>query len=300
MNLIDFVNSLACEKACPGDKKILDKLQDFECGDFSNSRTTLSEESVSKKMLERFRMYLSDNSESSMCHDIYYVIGNSETIFLFFSLQASQVYNSGFIQPEDFGKLCSLKCQSNGNDEFTKDNVDLQLFQEMLKAYRLDKYVKDEGTLIETFLCLSSMVKAREKDKQNNVFANATFPCIELVNFCKNLKADKIWHELNYFPSMGASLFWLHIIPIIEKMRQSIGCTYVSLFAADESLDNKEKLISYYNQVLFFQNDENLSAVKPQYDWKCIFLCQKVRVLVEHKNSFIKNYLVDTNMEDDV
>lgn len=300
MNLIDYVKSLSCHQVYPGDKEIKDKLQDFECGDSSNSRTSSSQEAVSKQMLKRFSNYLSGESKSNLCHDLYYVIESSETVFLFFSLQASQVYNSSFIQPEDLGKLCSLINESEGKDEFTQGTVDLTTFEAMLKAYNLDQYVKDNDTLNKTFLLLSDIVKAREKDRQNNVFANATFPCIEMVNFCKNYKADKIWHNLNFIPSMGASLFWLHIIPIIENVCKLIGCTYVSLYAADESQNGIEKLISYYRQILCFQLIEELSAVKPQYDWECIFLCQKVHVLVERKESFIKEYLVETNREDDV
>lgn len=299
MNLIEFVNSLSCEKVYPGDERVLNKLDSFQCGDNFNPRTTTLGKSVSEKMLKRFKDYLNSKPDSNVIHDLYYIVEDAKNIFIFFSLQASQVFDPGSINPGDLGKLFSLKNQSMGNDDFSKDSVDQSVFKNFLENYGLSQYGKNDEAVANTICYLSMIAKIRENVNQNSVFALQTYPCVEMVNFCKNKAADDGWHKLNVIPNMGATLFWLKIIPIIEHVCETIGCTYVSLFAADESIE-KEKLISYYNQVLFFQKDEKIKAVKPQYDWECMFLCQKVRVLVEQKESFIKNYLVGTDEDNDV
>lgn len=297
MNLKEYVDNLACHKVYPGDKEVLNKLTHFECGDSKNLRTNTSDKSVPEKMLDRFKDYL---SESKRYHDLYYIIENKSTIFLFFSLQTSQLFDADYILPEDVGKLCMLTYGSKGEDEFTSGMVDLNVFKDMLGSYGYGHYAEDDVTVCRTFQVMKKIIEAKESDKQHNLFANSTYPCVELVNFCKNTIADQEWRDAGFMPNLGASLFWIKILPIIEQVSNSVGCTYVSLFAADEDLGGKEKLISYYNQVLFFQSTDKLCAVKPFYDWNCIFLWQEIRELTKRKELFIKEYLIDTNSEDDV
>lgn len=300
MNLKEYVDNLACHKVYPGDKEVLNKLTHFECGDSKNLRTNTSDKSVPEKMLERFKDYLLSEQGSNKFHDLYYIIENDNIIFLFFSLQTSQLFDTDYIHPEDVGKLCEIISNSKGNNEYTEGTVDLELFKSMLTSYGYEYYAKDDEAVNRAFGILIKVIEAKKSDRQHNLFANSTYPCVELVNFCKNTKANQVWHEAGYMPNLGASLFWIKILPIIESVSATVGCTYVSLFAADEDLGGKEKLISYYNQVLFFQATEKLCAVKPYYDWNCIFLWQEIRELTKRKELFIKEYLIDTNSEDDV
>lgn len=300
MNLKEYVDKLVCRKVYPGDQEALNKLTGFECGDLKSLRTSTSDKSVPEKMLDRFKGYLLSERGANDFHDLYYIIENKNTIYLFFSLQTSQLFDTDYIHPEDVGKLCIIIRESKGNDEYTKDTVDLELFKSMLTSYGFEYYAKDDEAVIRAFGVLRKVIEAKKSDRQLNLFANSTYPCVELVNFCKNIKADQEWHDAGFMPNLGASLFWIKILPIIERVSETVGCTYVSLFAADEDLGGKEKLISYYNQVLFFQATEKLCAVKPYYDWNCIFLWQEIRELTKRKEMFITKYLIDTNSEDDV
>ena len=103
-------------------------------------------------------------------------------------------------------------------------------------------------------------------------------------------------------PAMGATLFWYMILPIIEQVSDLIGCTYVSLFAADVDSDDQEqrgKLLAYYQNALSFENRQDLGILKPSYDWKCVFLCQEIQVLSSKKENFEALYLSGVS-EDDV
>jgi hypothetical protein len=76
----------------------------------------------------------------------------------------------------------------------------------------------------------------------------------------------------------GALVFWYFVVPIVQRIREHVGCRYLFLFAAD--LTKNEKLVKYYADQLNFQIPENLATAKPIYDFSCKFMCQDINGLL--------------------
>lgn len=287
MNLRDYVDGLECRRVYPGDEDILNNLQDFKCGDPKDFRTVVSE-----SMLDRLTQYINGEAEKNGRHDIYYVIMDKSVVLFFFSLQTGQVYNTDLLRLEDEGKLCFCANAIPELDNGITPQEQLEAFQSTMEYSGLDYDYRDPAVarmLLDTVL---SIIETQSKIRQNDLYASATFPCIELVNFCKNLEANEIWEDNNFLPAVGATLFWLKILPIIEEVSDKVGCKYVSLFAADKSKPgDNEKLVSYYGNALKFERPKKLNTIKPKYDWECVFLCQEIKVLSNYKMQFIQDYL---------
>lgn len=279
MTFYEYVDNLECRRVYPGDEKLLNNLQDFMCGDCEDFRTVVSEQ-----MLDRFRHYINGNAGKMDFHDLYYVVLDRSTVLSFFSLQAGQVFNKDVLNPQDVAKLKFL-AENSKND---LGIVDPQTFQAMVQDGDFDFDSKDDNAVACVLSRLQEINKRQKEEKQRHLYVTSTYPCIELVNFCKNHEADEIWRSYGAKSTVGAVIFWMKILPIIEVVCDMIGCEYVSLFAADKSTPGeKEKLVAYYSGVLGFQQPDNLHAIKPKYDWECVFLCQKIKRLIEGKNRFI-------------
>ena len=161
---------------------------------------------------------------------------------------------------------------------------------------------KDNEELITLINSINKIRMSKKLEKQNNIYVDEIIPSIELVNFCKNHRAEQEWLKKGFKPALVPTLFWYKILPIISNVSQEIGCVYVMLFAADvsdEKNDERRKLLYYYENAYSFKVDENLCALKPYYDWECIFLCQKIKELVRKSEQFKQNYLINPS-EDDV
>lgn len=183
-----------------------------------------------------------------------------------------------------FDKLKFLAEHSKNDD----GDVNIQTFQAMVQDGNFDFDSKNDYEVAYVLLWLQEIYKRQKEEKQRHLYVTSTYPCIELVNFCKNYEANKIWRSYGAKSTVGAVIFWMKIMPKIEDVCDMIGCEYVSLFAADKSTPGeKEKLVAYYSGVLGFQQPDNLHAIKPRYDWECVFLCQKIKRLIEGKNRFI-------------
>lgn len=96
---------------------------------------------------------------------------------------------------------------------------------------------------------------------------------------------------MNSPQSLGAVVFWGFVVPIIEDIRQKVGCQYLFLFAAD--LSKGEKLVKYYSDQLNFEVPTALATAKPIYDFSCMFICQEVKGLSKGREEFFKNMTVD-------
>lgn len=279
MTFYEFVLNLECRRVHQGEEKLLNQLQDFACGDRDDFRTAVSEQ-----MLDRLKRYIIDEVDKIDFHDLYYVVLYKSTVLAFFSLQTGQVFNKDRLNPQDVAKLNFLADKSQ-NDV---GDVDPQTFQAMVQDGDFDFDSQDDMAVAYVLARLQEINKLQKEEKQRHLYVTSTYPCIELVNFCKNYEADEIWKSYGAKSTVGAAIFWMKIVPIIENVCEIIGCEYVSLFAADKSTPGeKEKLVAYYSGVLGFQQPENLNAIKPRYDWECVFLCQKIKNLIEGKNRFI-------------
>ena len=297
--LKQYIDGLECLRVNKGDISIQNALEKFNCGDPSDPRS-----SVAYNMVDRFKGYIS--GELPFVHDRYYIIKekDNDEIMLFFSLQASQIYLTQTIFPEDLSELKYAYNAANCDDYGYGSVPDPDILMAQMEMFEnLKRYNDKNATEFTNFMrVLIKVIECKTLDKQNNIYVDRIIPSVEVVNFCKNHNADTKWRESGFMPAMGATLFWYKILPIIEQVSDLIGCTYVSLFAADVDSDDQEqrgKLLAYYRNAFSFENKQDLGALKPSYDWKCVFLCQEIKVLSSKKESFEALYLSDVS-EDDV
>lgn len=301
----EFISGLQRKKVELGDKELLKKLENFNCGEPDTKGVD-----VSQAMLDRLRKYILQDPEDPQIHDLYYVVCDENDVYLFFSLQSSLVFSTQQVSPDD---LRQLKCAYGSAMELEKTGFkdvpepdDFRFAMKMFEDFEflgLEKYrTMNDEDLMPIIRMISQIISIKKNEKQNNIYVDQIIPSIELVNFCKNHSAEKKWIENGTGPALVPTLFWYLILPIIYDVSQKIGCVYVALFAADVSddeSDSKRTLLHYYENAYSFVEDESLCAVKPYYDWPCFFLCQKINVLSQKANQFKQLYLSEPT-EDDV
>lgn len=123
---------------------------------------------------------------------------------------------------------------------------------------------------------------------------------VELVHFCAFDNRRDMWFMLTGNPvekkwkkmgmsaqTVGKVVFWNFVVPIIRGVRDLVGCEYLYLFAADQ--DKYGGLVKYYEK-LGFELREDLGVNKPEYDFGCRFMCQKVTSLRNRRNEFFREY----------
>lgn len=305
LTIENYISELKCEKVEIGDKSILHRLDNFDCGRPNKNGTQVSEE-----MLKRLKKYISQDQGQPDIHDLYYVVSDEEDVFLFFSLQASLVFSTQQTNPDDIHQLKHVFDSAMEMEQTRyRDIPELDDFRIALGSLEDFSYLsledyqnKNDEELTTLMRSISKIIALKKSEKQNNIYVDRIIPSIELVNFCKNHKAEQKWIREGFQPALVPTLFWYKILPIIANVSQEIGCVYVILFAADVSdkeNDERMKLLSYYETAYSFEEDENLCALKPYYDWECIFLCQKIKELVLKSEQFKQNYLNNPS-EDDV
>lgn len=108
-----------------------------------------------------------------------------------------------------------------------------------------------------------------------------TMPGIELSHFCINdTYRDRLRKNKQDTKGLGEYLYFSEILPIVDRVRELIGCKFLYLFAADDT--EEEALISYYRDRLNFQqisefdssalDDRAMIPIMPFYDYKCEFM----------------------------
>ena len=126
---------------------------------------------------------------------------------------------------------------------------------------------------------------------QNTINVPMCYSGIELKHLCRN--ANYILDE-NIKVPLGFGLFWEKIVPIIEDISKKIGCKYLYLFAADDSRkedSDVKKLVRYYkNDFEFYECDESMKLVKPDYDNYCYGLVQQVNDLKKNRDAIWEEF----------
>lgn len=115
-----------------------------------------------------------------------------------------------------------------------------------------------------------------------------TYSGIEMVIFCANDNATKLWEKYDIPHTLGKTMFWSKIVPILLRTRRIIGCQYCFLFAADDSPD--ETLVNYYEADLKFQRITNFGSTKPKYDFRCVSMFCDMRELESHRKRFFNTF----------
>ncbi len=133
-----------------------------------------------------------------------------------------------------------------------------------------------------------------DDDKMENKRADInrvkdTFPSLELVHFCVDSDFKNQWKKLSDNDgiryTLGSYFYWKHVIPIVFKVCDLVGCRYLFLFAADDSPDGT--LVNHYKTSFAFSEPKEHGVSKPYYDWKCKFLSVEISRLKEERVKFL-------------
>lgn len=231
-------------------------------------------------------------SEDEEGNTAYYLVKHKNgNILFFFSLKCGLLY-------DQFLDTRQLKLISDLNQYLDEISVDMELsesdrrlidvMREKLRTRKgiskadLERLPKKGSTILEDL----------EKEFNDSITrVGQTFSAIELVHFCANDAAEDLWKSMGSPQSLGAVVFWSFVVPIIEDIRQKVGCQYLFLFAAD--LSKGEKLVKYYSDQLNFEIPTDLATAKPIYDFSCKFMCQEVKSLASGRQAFFNNFNPD-------
>lgn len=227
----------------------------------------------------------------------YYLVKTKQgEVLLYFSLKCGELFEDLDIRQLELAAKTrdALYIITKSNDSSSQEYKNAETF--------INSNIEDVKNIlpnIDNYLRKKGLYNKELQKEINSKIQRVltTYPAIEIVEFCSNENARDIWRSIGLPESkkMGECVFWFHIVPILQKIQDLIGCQYVYLFAADSSYD--ENLINYYKSRLKFEQPLTLGANKPQYDFACTFLCQQLSTLLKERKSFFKNFLPD---EDDV
>ena len=115
-----------------------------------------------------------------------------------------------------------------------------------------------------------------------------TFSAVELAHFCTNDNAQREWKSFSIKHPLGEVMFWNFIVPKIYEIQKNIGCQYLYLFAADNS--KNRTLINYYTSSLKFKQTDEISTIKPLYDFNCEFMYQEIESLYQKKEDYFNHF----------
>lgn len=231
----------------------------------------------------------------------------SGVIVFFFALKAGLLYKA--IEDDDYiltdqereiVNLC-IEYRLDSFNELTPDDVFGWYPDDSLDKDKLRKIIEEKADI---------KLQAKQDQKTTNEAVNImrvskTFPGIVLTHFCKNQNFSL--SEKLLFP-LGFYIFWEIIADTVLQISEFLGCQYLYLFAADntdhiaeaESLldfvyadisDNSDeskssyKLVEYYKNELKFEDIQNMTILKPYYDFECRSLIQPINKLLENKEA---------------
>ena len=235
-----------------------------------------------------------------------YLVKDSDNIVFFFALSAGLLYkeigsddNNLSEAEKEIVSLC-VDAYLQKNDDITTDVVFSWYKDEPIDQDKLRKIIIDR---------INFKLAAKEDQEKSGNSVNVrqvaeTFPGIVLTHFCKN--ADYSCPDPLSFP-IGFYVFWEIVVNKVIQIASLIGCQYLYLFAADNTeLSSKEfsvlypgdwdaedesdtlpvyKLVEYYKNELKFEDVQNVTILKPYYDFSCFSLIQEIKLLSEHRNA---------------
>lgn len=233
------------------------RLKDYNC---SNIDSFSNERDISISISDTFKYDgLNEDKEGEKA---YYVIVRENKIALFFSIKCGSLF----------------------------DKPILNIINELNELIENKKIDKNE---VKKFINIIELELSKEKNI-NIKKVSKTYSAIELVHLCSNDNFKKEeWENIkkNYNivdkNTMGKILFWYHIVPKIKEINDIIGSKYAYLFAADSS--NDETLIRYYED-LSFKRDDEVSTIKPSYDFSCIFMYQEISELIKKREEYLNRF----------
>lgn len=226
----------------------------------------------------------------------YYIVKTDEdVVLLYFSLKCGELFETLDLDKMNLAKETLKRLHVIGNKRmYRKEYVE-----------KAEKFIQEHYLEIQNIapnlkeLAQKKGLYEKELAKELNKEVSRvlrTYPAVEIVEFCANDNARSSWSKLDLPKKMGECVFWHYIVPKLAFIQEHIGCEYVYLFAADSTADRI--LSNYYQVSLGFEELKTLGTNKPHYDFMCLFLCQKIDILLQNRERFYNNFNPDETQED--
>ena len=224
----------------------------------------------------------------------YYMVKDPEgEPLLFFSLKCGEIADPLNLEKRRkklehsealFLAACDMEAPDWAKEVIEKRKVNGVLPRKKWKEFK-DRYERDKQN---ADIYWSSYAEEFRVEGDNIIRTHQTFAGVELVHFCVHEPAKRKWKARGMGArSMGRTLFWQFVVPVVQAVRELVGLEYMYLFAADQSITRN--LVRYYKE-LGFEIRRDLSVSKPEYDFACYFMCQKVASLRNQRNEFFREY----------
>ena len=261
----------------------------------------ISDDPENIKIIEKFRNFKNPGlpyalktgwGEDKKDKVAYYIVkepGEDGEPLLFFSLKCGEV-----VVPYNREKLRialqnsqALLDAANGKDapEWAKEIVEKRKVNNILPLRKVREFYERHMRNMSKWNLYNEEIRV---EGSNIVRTKHTMAGVELVHFCVHDPAVKKWKtSVLGSQSLGRTLFWKFVVPVIQDVRNLVGCEYLYLFAADAK--KYGTLVNYY-KTLGFEIREDLTVSKPEYDFCCYFMCQKVTSLRNRQNEFFRNF----------
>ena len=217
---------------------------------------------------------------------VYYIVKNPQgQIVLYFSLKGGVLFDPNYVR-DVMDRYDRTKALLDALEE-REDSLDWAREQvERLRggcryvpsrkkrSIRMDFYHAREA---KKFILEDEQAEPNEK----MIRVDEAFPAIELVHFCVNDAARGQWANHRMGHPMGEVMFWYFVVPKMMEINRLIGCEYAYLFAADGTRDGN--LINYYETALHFERMKHIGAIKPEYDFICVFMGKRLSRLTPYR-----------------
>ncbi len=232
---------------------------------------------------------------------------SSGVIVFFFALKAGLLYKA--IEDDDYILTEKERDIVNLCIEYSLDPSNSLAPDDVFEWYSDDPLDKDKlRKIIEEKVDIKLQAKQDQQvtnETVNIMRVSKTFPGIVLTHFCKNQNSSLPYSLL--FP-LGFYVFWEIITDKVLQISKYLGCQYLYLFAADNTAHTEEsesfldflyadvsddfseekssyKLIEYYKNELKFEDVQNMTILKPHYDFECYSLVQPINKLLKNKEA---------------
>lgn len=278
------LDSHRCVRVHKIDRRILETIKGPAVGDLGESRLPA---------LFRHKDHINDDLEGALAS--FVVLNDAQEVLIYFALRCGELFVKVDHEKMNLGHNAFV-----GESILRQRPIDVD---KKAKALNAIKEALEAGLELDDFRFYA--VK-----KESYLSDLLTEPCkeisrvhevhsgVELKFFGINASARNYWKSLNLPQRMGVTLFWHHIVPKLEDIREIVGCRYLYLFAADEDPD--ERLVNYYRNALFINGKLNLSANKPYFDYNSRFLYQDIATLSRLRTEFFASFNPDEDDEENV
>ena len=213
---------------------------------------------------------------------VYYVVKNAQgQIAMYFSLRCGVLFDPDYVRDAmeryDHDKEL-VEALENGAWERVESLRGGIRFSRTRKQQEIRSHYNESRRTWR-----SIKADKRKEPNEKMIRVDEAFPAIELVHFCVNDLVRGQWKSYNIGHPMGECLFWYFVVPKMQEINALVGCEYAYLFAADGSRDGT--LINYYETALHFERMTQIGAIKPEYDFFCIFMGKRLNRMTPYRRN---------------